>query len=141
GIDHVYQHGDGSSVENPANVQGQLGYVPEGKAAGVDHVTTVETTDSTAGFTPRPGGRFSADAEDPDLSGETMEGCTTKSGPGRLVAADRSHGRGWAAHAVMAFSSGVISTAGISGAQVGSCLQLPKGQVPTSVAVTPANEF
>lgn len=142
-IERPYQHGDGSSAANPRNVQGQLGYVAPDVGANppVDHVTATETTDTTLGFTPRAGGRFTADAQDPDLNNKDFKKCVAEGGPGRVVATERSHGAGYAAHSVVALSSGVIATSGISGAQQGACLKLPDKQVPTSVAVTPGNEF
>jgi hypothetical protein len=140
GIKHVYQEGDGSSAAHPGNVQGQLGFVPDDASkSGVGHVTTMETTDSTLGFTPRPGGRFTADTEEPDLTGK---GAKCMSGASdHLVAADRAHGKGFAAQSVLAFSSGAVVTTGISGAQKGTCVSLPDGNVPTSVTLTPSNEF
>ncbi|MGH8877876.1 MAG: hypothetical protein ACRD0P_11110, partial [Stackebrandtia sp.] len=142
-IKRPYQDGDGSAPTNPRNVQGQLGYVADNPGAkpSADHVTTVETTDTTLGYTPRAGGRFTAESEDPDLGSTKVGDCIADGGPGPLVAADRAHGKGYEAHSVLAFGSGLIATSGVSGAQKGACLKLPEGQVPTSVAVTPANEF
>lgn len=128
------------------SVQGQLGYLTdESGLSGIDHVTAVETTDDLIGLTPRAGGRFSVDGA-PEL--ELIEGstasCITGLGVelGRPVALARpEQSAEVSAHSVIAFSSGIIATAGISGAQGGTCLLLPDGQVPTDVALTDGNEL
>ncbi|CAM3237039.1 hypothetical protein [Stackebrandtia soli] len=139
-LDHLAQYGDDSALTTPKNVQGQFAFV-ESSGPGVGHVTTVETTDSSIGFTPRPGGRFSADAAEPELTDGSTAKCLKGADLGRVVALDRADDSARAAHAVVAFSTGAIATTGISGAQGGTCVQLPKGQVPTAVTITPANEF
>ncbi|GAA2291363.1 hypothetical protein GCM10009853_053920 [Glycomyces scopariae] len=128
------------------SVQGQLGYLTDDAAlSGVDHVTAVETTDDLIGLAPRAGGRFSEDGT-PEL--ELVEGSTSECIAGlgvelgRPVALARpEQSAEVSAHSVIAFSSGVIATAGISGAQGGTCLLLPDGQVPTDVALTDGNEL
>jgi hypothetical protein len=128
------------------SIQGQLGYLADDTAlSGIDHVTAVETTDDLIGLTPRAGGRFTEDGT-PEL--ELVEGATAEciSGLGvdlgRPVALARpEQSDEVSAHSVIAFSSGVIATAGISGAQGGTCLLLPDGQVPTDVALTDGNEL
>ncbi|MFB9660723.1 hypothetical protein ACFQS3_16790 [Glycomyces mayteni] len=128
------------------SVQGQLGYLADDDGlSGVDHVTAVESTDDLIGLTPRAGGRFSEDGT-PEL--ELQEGSTAECVAGlgvdlgRPVALARPEQSGEvSAHSVIAFSSGVIATAGISGAQGGTCLLLPDGQVPTDVALTDGNEL
>ncbi|RRR97295.1 hypothetical protein [Glycomyces terrestris] len=128
------------------SVQGQLGYLTDDAAlSGIDHVTAVETTDDLAGLVPRAGGRFSEDGT-PEL--ELVEGSTAECIAGlgvelgRPVALARPEQSGEvSAHSVIAFSSGVVATAGISGAQGGTCLLLPDGQVPTDVALTDGNEL
>ncbi|GAA1675097.1 hypothetical protein GCM10009830_22080 [Glycomyces endophyticus] len=128
------------------SVQGQLGYLTDdGALSGVDHVTAVETTDDLIGLAPRAGGRFSEDGT-PEL--ELVEGSTAECIAGlgvelgRPVALARpEQSAEVSAHSVIAFSSGVVATAGISGAQGGTCLLLPDGQVPTDVALTDGNEL
>jgi len=127
------------------SVQGQLGYLTdESGLTGIDHVTAVESTDALIGLAPRAGGRFSEDGA-PEL--ELQEGATADclAGLGNLgkpVALARpEQSAEVSAHSVIAFSSGIIATAGISGAQGGTCLQLSDGQVPTDVALTDGNEL
>ncbi|MFG3339092.1 hypothetical protein [Glycomyces sp. NPDC048151] len=128
------------------SIQGQLGYVTdESGLSGIDHVTVLESTDEALGLTPRAGGRFT-DQGRPEL--ELQEGptadCVNALGAelGEPVALARPEQSAEVnAHSVIAFSSGVIATAGISGAQGGTCLQLPDGQVPTDVALTDGNEL
>lgn len=128
------------------SIQGQLGYVTdEDGLTGIDHVTAVETTDDLIGITPRAGGRFTDEGR-PEL--ELQEGATADciSGLGAELGAPVAMARPEQsaevnAHSVIAFASGVIATAGISGAQGGTCLQLPDGQVPTDVALTDGNEL
>lgn len=140
GIDHPYQLGDGSLTTGQQNQQGQLGFVADG-GPGVDHVTTAEATDSTIGYTPRPGGRYSTDSPELELTQRSTADCLGDHDLGSVVAMARSAGSGTAAHAVIAFSSGAIATTGISGAQGGTCVILPEAHTPTAVAVTPGNEF
>lgn len=140
-IEHLYQLGDGSAVTGQQNQQGQLGFVPAEPGVGVDHVTTAEVTDSTIGFSPRPGGRYSTDSPELELTQRSTAECLGDHDLGAVVAMNRSAGDGHSAHAVVAFSSGAIATTGISGAQGGTCTFLPDGHVPTAVAVTPGNEF
>ncbi|MCC3762335.1 hypothetical protein K3N28_04545 [Glycomyces sp. TRM65418] len=128
------------------SIQGQLGYVTdESGLSGIDHVTAVETTDTLLGIAPRAGGKFTEDGA-PEL--ELQEGATADclaglgvelGEPVALARPEQSEEVN--AHSVIAFSSGVIATAGISGAQGGTCLQLPAGQVPTDVALTDGNEL
>ncbi|MEU5154909.1 hypothetical protein [Glycomyces sp. NPDC021274] len=128
------------------SIQGQLAYVTdESGLTGIDHVTVVESTDESLGLTPRAGGRFTEEGR-PEL--ELQEGATADciSGLGgelgRPVAMARPEQSAEVnAHSVIAFSSGIVATAGISGAQGGTCLQLPGGQVPTDVALTDGNEL
>lgn len=128
------------------SVQGQLGYLTdESNLSGVDHVTAVEATDELIGLAPRAGGRFSDDGT-PEL--ELQEGTTADclaglgGDLGKPVALARPEQSAEInAHSVIAFSSGIIATAGISGAQGGTCVQLPAGQVPTDVALTDGNEL
>lgn len=145
GLERIYQYGDAAEMANWRNVQGQLAYVPDdGDLSGVDHVTTVEVASDLLGFTPRPGGRWS-DEGTPEL--ELEQGSTAECledidrGLGRPVDMARASGSEINAHSVTVFSSGVLATAGISGAQGGTCLALPEGNVPTAVAVTSNNEF
>ncbi|MGH8792663.1 MAG: hypothetical protein ACRDXX_08465, partial [Stackebrandtia sp.] len=141
GIARQYQHGDAGAPEPTGNVQGQLAFTADDDSAGVDHVTVTETTQTSIGFSPRSGGRFSTDAPEVDLAEGPTSECLGGSDLGRVVAVDRADGGGQEAHSVMAFSSGAVATAGISGAQGGTCMFLPEGMRPTSVTVTPANEF
>ncbi|THV31417.1 hypothetical protein [Glycomyces paridis] len=128
------------------SVQGQLGYVTDDPAlSGIDHVTVLESTDEALGLTPRAGGRFSDDgAPELELSEGATADCLAGLGgelglPVALARPEQSAEIN--AHAVVAFSSGIIATTGISGAQGGTCLQLPAGQVPTDVALTDGNEL
>jgi hypothetical protein len=126
------------------SVQGQLGYVADDAGlTGIDHITAVESTDDLIGLAPRAGGRFSEDGPEPELKeGATAECIGGLGDLGRPVALARPEQSGEvSAHAVIAFSSGIIATTGISGAQGGTCLQLPDGQVPTDVALTDGNEL
>ncbi|HEX2145548.1 MAG TPA: hypothetical protein VHG10_13680 [Glycomyces sp.] len=128
------------------SVQGQLGYVTdESNLSGIDHVTAVESTDDSIGIAPRAGGRFSDDgAPELELTEGATADCLNGLGTelGRPVAMARPEQSAEVnAHAVIAFSSGIIATTGISGAQGGTCLQLPAGQVPTDVALTDGNEL
>ena len=141
GIEHPHQLGDGSIVTGQQNQQGQLGFVPTEPGTGVDHVTTAEVTDSTIGFAPRPGGRYSTDSPELELTQRSTAECLGDHDLGAVVAMSRSAGAGHGAHAVVAFASGAVATTGISGAQGGTCTILPDGLVPTAVAVTPGNEF
>jgi hypothetical protein len=128
------------------SIQGQLGYVTdESGLTGIDHVTVVESTDESLGLTPRAGGRFTDEGR-PEL--ELQEGATADciaglgGELGKPVAMARPEQSAEVnAHSVIAFSSGIVATAGISGAQGGTCLQLPAGQVPTDVALTDGNEL
>ncbi|MDA1359335.1 hypothetical protein O1R50_06865 [Glycomyces luteolus] len=132
--------------EADRSIQGQLGYVTdESGLTGIDHVTVLESTDDSLGLTPRAGGRFTDEGR-PEL--ELQEGATADcvaglggelGKPVALARPERSAEVN--AHSVIAFSSGIIATAGISGAQGGTCLQLPDGQVPTDVALTDGNEL
>ena len=140
-IDHLYQIGNGSVLTGQQNQQGQLGFVSDASNPGVDHVTTAEITDSTIGFTPRPGGRYSTDSPELDLTQRSTADCLGGHELGSVVAMTRSAGSGSAAHAVIAFASGAIATTGVSGAHGGTCTILPDGYVPTGVAVTPGTEF
>lgn len=142
GVERHYQYGETDGAPANQNVQGQLGFTPEdADSPGVDHVTTAEVSTGTLGFTPRPGGQFSSDAPEVELDHGSTAECLGDADLGRVVAMDRAHGDGHAAHSVMAFSSGAVATAGVSGAQGGACLFLPDALTPTSVAVTPANEL
>jgi hypothetical protein len=128
------------------SIQGQLGYVTdESGLSGIDHVTAVESTDDLIGLAPRAGGKFTEDGA-PEL--ELQEGATADclaglgGELGKPVAMARpEQSEEVNAHSVIAFASGIIATAGISGAQGGTCLQLPAGQVPTDVALTDGNEL
>jgi len=127
------------------SVQGQLAYVTEDAGlSGVDHVSVLEADDGLLGITPRAGGRFSEEGV-PEL--ELVEGSTADcveglGGLGAPVALARPEQSGEIdAHSVIVFANGVLATAGISGAQGGTCLQLPAGQVPTDVALTDGNEL
>lgn len=140
GIDHPYQIGDGNLTTGQQNQQGQLGFVAN-DGPGVDHITTTEATDSTIGYTPRPGGRYSTDSPELELTQRSTADCLGDHELGSVVAMARSAGSGTAAHAVIAFSSGAIATTGISGAQGGTCVILPEAHVPTAIAITPGNEF
>ncbi|GAB3230586.1 hypothetical protein GCM10027447_25160 [Glycomyces halotolerans] len=132
--------------EADRSVQGQLAYVTdEAGLSGIDHVTAVEANDTAIGLAPRAGGRFSEDGR-PEL--ELVEGSTAEcvSGLGgdlgSPVALARPEQSGEVnAHAAIVFSSGVLATTGISGAQGGTCVQLPDGHVPTDVALTDGNEL
>ncbi|WP_199040402.1 hypothetical protein [Glycomyces salinus] len=135
----LYDQGDRS-------VQGQMGYVTDDSAlSGIDHVTAVEANDGLIGLNPRAGGRFS-DEGHPELEltdGSTAD-CVAGLGgdlgnPVALARPDQSEEAD--AHSVIAFSGGIIATAGISSAQGGTCVQLPDGQVPTDVALTDGNEL
>ncbi|MDA1385870.1 MULTISPECIES: hypothetical protein [Glycomyces] len=128
------------------SIQGQLGYVTdESGLTGIDHVTVVESTDTALGLTPRAGGRFTDEGQpELELQEGTTADCVAGLGGelGKPVALARPEQSAEVnAHSVIAFSSGVIATAGISGAQGGTCLQLPDGQVPTDVALTDGNEL
>ncbi|HEU5126942.1 MAG TPA: hypothetical protein VFU12_03045 [Glycomyces sp.] len=127
------------------SIQGQLAYVTEdADLSGVDHVSVLEADDTLLGITPRAGGRFSEEGV-PEL--ELVEGSTADcvaglGGLGAPVALARPEQSGEIdAHSVIVFANGVLATAGISGAQGGTCLQLPEGQVPTDVALTDGNEL
>ncbi|WP_100447196.1 hypothetical protein [Glycomyces xiaoerkulensis] len=127
-------------------VQGQLAYVTEQDGlSGVDHVTVVEANDEVIDVGPRAGGRFSEDGT-PELEleeGSTAECIADQGGDlGAPVALARpEHGSEVNAHAVIAFSGGLLATTGISGAQGGTCLPLPDGHVPTDLALTDGNEL
>ncbi len=128
------------------SVQGQLLYVADDAAlSGVDHVSVLESRDDVLGIAPRAGGRFSEEGV-PEL--ELVEGSTADciagldGELGAPVALARPEQSGEIdAHAVIVFSGGVLATTGISGAQGGTCLQLPEGLVPTDVALTDGNEL
>lgn len=128
------------------SVQGQLVYMTDDTAlSGVDHVSVLESRDDVLGIAPRAGGRFSEEGV-PEL--ELLEGstadCIAELGGelGAPVALARPEQSGEIdAHAVIVFSGGVLATTGISGAQGGTCLQLPDGLVPTDVALTDGNEL
>ncbi len=128
------------------SVQGQLAYVTDdGELSGVDHVSVLESTDDQLGITPRAGGRFSEEGV-PELEleeGSTADCVAGLGGElGAPVALARPEQSGEInAHSVIVFSGGVLATAGISGAQGGTCLQLPEGLVPTDVALTDGNEL
>jgi hypothetical protein len=128
------------------SVQGQLAYVTdEDGLSGVDHVSVLEATDDELGVTPRAGGQFSEEGV-PELEleeGSTADCLADLGGePGAPVALARPEQSGEVdAHSVIVFSGGVLATAGISGAQGGTCLQLPDGLVPTDVALTDGNEL
>jgi hypothetical protein len=128
------------------SIQGQLGYVTdESGLSGIDHVTAVETTDDLIGLAPRAGGKYTEDgAPELELQEGTTAECLAGLGGelGRPVAMARpEQSEEVNAHSVIAFSSGIIATAGISGAQGGTCLQLPAGQIPTDVALSDGNEL
>ncbi|MCD0446090.1 hypothetical protein LO763_20985 [Glycomyces sp. A-F 0318] len=126
------------------SVQGQLGYLTDDAGlTGIDHITAVESTDDLIGLTPRAGGRFSEDGPEPELKEGATADCLSGLGDlGRPVALARPEQSGEVgAHSVIVFSSGIVATTGISGAQGGTCLQLPDGQVPTDVALTDGNEL
>lgn len=145
-VDRYYQFGtpppDLSSLRN---IQGQVGYVPtEEQLPGVDHITSVETTNSTIGYAPRPGGRLSDDGHpEVELANGAAGTCASDADVpvGDMVDMARADGLDGSAHAVMVFDRGLIATAGTSGTQDGQCIKLPKNLVPTAVAVTPGNEF
>ncbi|GLZ79479.1 hypothetical protein Afil01_42860 [Actinorhabdospora filicis] len=146
-VDHQYQLGNNppQDLTSMRNIQGQVGYLPtEGQLPGVDHITAVETTTSTVDYAPRPGGALSQDGH-PEVeltSGKAAFCARDKDIPiGHMVDMARGDGLDGAAHTVMVFDQGLIATAGTSGTQDGQCLKLPKNTVPTSVAVTPGNEF
>lgn len=126
------------------SVQGQLGYLADDAGlTGIDHITAVESTDALIGLAPRAGGRFSEDGPEPELKEGATADCLAGLGDlGRPVALARPEQSGEvSAHSVIVFSSGIVATTGISGAQGGTCLQLPDGQVPTDVALTDGNEL
>ncbi|GAB3646738.1 hypothetical protein [Glycomyces tarimensis] len=141
--------GDGLATEPlldaaDRSVQGQLGYVTDdAELTGIDHVTVLEANDGAMGIDPRAGGRFSEDGPELELTAGSTADCLESLGGelGRPVALARPEQSGEInAHSVIAFSSGIVATAGISGAQGGTCVQLPEGQVPTDVALTDGNE-
>ena len=145
-VDRDYQLGaPPANLGDLRNIQGQVGYVPkEEQLPGVDHITSVETTSSSVGYAPRPGGRISLDGHpEVELSSGDAGTCARDSdiSVGHMVDMARGDGLDGSAHAVMVFDKGLVATAGTSGTQGGQCLKLPEGLVPTSVAVTPGNEF
>lgn len=145
-IEYSYQYGDDSAKTPRSNLQGQLGISggDSAKVGGVHHVTTAESTPSSVGFFPRPGGSYSQDAAEVELQSGSTADCLKDQKLGQLVDLDRSAAEntgGIAAHSVMVFSSGAIATAGTSTAQGGTCTKLPASYVPTAVEVTPGNEF
>ncbi|HEY1179410.1 MAG TPA: hypothetical protein VGF17_24910 [Phytomonospora sp.] len=146
-IDRSYQLGatPPPDLTSLRNIQGQVGYVPtEEQLPGVDHITSVETTNSTVSYAPRPGGRLSLDGHpEVELSNGDAGKCAGQADVpiGDMVDMARGDGLDGAAHAVMVFNKGLVATAGTSGTQGGQCLKLPKNLVPTAVAVTPGNEF
>ncbi|WP_030157911.1 hypothetical protein [Glycomyces sp. NRRL B-16210] len=132
--------------EADRSIQGQVGYLTEESGlSGIDHVTVVESTDDRIGLDPRAGGRFSEQgAPELELEEGATADCVAGLGGdlGRPVALARPEQSAEIdAHSVIAFSSGIVATTGISGAQGGTCLQLPDGQVPTDVALTDGNEL
>ncbi|QSB04387.1 hypothetical protein [Natronoglycomyces albus] len=145
GLERLYQYGEAADVTNWRNVQGQLAFVTDNDAlSGIDHITSVEVASDLVGFTPRPGGRWS-DEGSPEL--ELEQGSTAdclaevERDLGKPVDMARATGMEMNAHAVTVFSTGILATTGISGAQGGTCLALPEGYVPTAVALTSNNEF
>lgn len=145
-VDRLYQFGNPpSDLSSLRNIQGQVGYVPtEEQLPGVDHITSVETTSSTIGYAPRPGGRLSDDGHpEVELANGAAGDCANDADipVGDMVDMARADGLDGSAHAVMVFNKGLVATAGTSGTQGGQCLKLPKNLVPTAVAVTPGNEF
>lgn len=146
-VDHHFQLGGNppSDISQLRNIQGQVGYVPtEGQLPGVDHITGVETTPTTIDFAPRPGGLLSQDGH-PEVeltSGKAAVCARDKNIPmGHMVDMARGDGLDGSGHAVMVFDQGLVATAGTTGTPDGKCLKLPKNLIPTSVAVTPGNEF
>ncbi|WP_156925816.1 hypothetical protein [Glycomyces arizonensis] len=128
------------------SVQGQLAYLADdAELSGIDHVSVLESTDDALGIAPRPGGRFSEEGvPELELTDGSTADCVAGLGGelGAPVALARPEQSGEInAHAVIAFSSGILATTGISGAQGGTCLQLPEGLVPTDVALTDGNEL
>ena len=143
---------DGSAVaseplygEGDRSVQGQMGYVTDdADLSGIDHITAVEANDGQIRPAPRAGGRFSDDGPELELTDGSTAECIAELGvdlghPVALARPDQSEEAD--AHSVIAFSGGVVATAGISSAQGGTCVQLPAGHVPTDVAVTDGNEL
>ncbi|GAB4007913.1 hypothetical protein GCM10029992_62900 [Glycomyces albus] len=123
-----------------------MGYVTDDpELSGIDHVTAVEANDGLIGLDPRAGGRFSEDGHpELELTGGSTADCIAGLGGdlGRPVALARPDQSEEAdAHSVIAFSNGIVATAGISSAQGGTCVQLPDGHVPTDVALTDGNEL
>ena len=127
------------------SVQGQLAYMTDdAELSGIDHVSVVEATDELLGVAPRAGGRFSQDGPELELTEGSTADCVEDLGGelGAPVALARpEHSGEIDAHSVIAFANGVLATAGISGAQGGTCLRLPDGLVPTDVALTDGNEL
>ncbi|MEV0649484.1 hypothetical protein AB0I28_29925 [Phytomonospora sp. NPDC050363] len=145
-VDRNYQFGTPpGDLSSLRDIQGQVGYIPtEEQLPGVDHITSVETTGTTIGYAPRPGGRLSNDGHpEVELANGGAGDCASAADVpvGDMVDMARADGLDGSAHAVMVFDKGLIATAGTSGTQGGQCLKLPKNLVPTAVAVTPGNEF
>jgi len=146
-IDRAYQLGTTppANLDSLRNIQGQVGYIPtEEQLPGVDHITSVETTSTTIGYAPRPGGRLSTDGHpEVELANGGSGQCASENDYtiGDMVDMARGDGLDGSAHAVMVFNKGLVATAGTSGTQGGQCLKLPKNLVPTAVAVTPGNEY
>ena len=120
-----------------SSTQGQELFVPDEGEFGVDRVNVLEWSNGC--FSERPEspwwGGFSPDP----ISQKWRE--QAKGHPGVPLAIARGAG-GWANCGVIAFSSGLVGTAGTATAPgTNPRWQMPKNKIVTAVAVTSKNEF
>ncbi len=120
-----------------SSTQGQVLFAPDSGALGVDRVNVLEWSNGC--FSERPEspwwGGFSPDPISEKWSSQA------KGGLGVPLAMARGMG-GWANCGVIAFSSGLLGTAGTATALgTNPKWQFPKNKIITAVAVTSKNEF
>ena len=117
--------------------QGQVLYVPDQGEMGIDRVTVLEWSNNTytespqppwwGGFRPEPHSKDWASAVDGPLGSPIY--CARGMGP-------------WSNCGLLLFSNGWITTAGTCTAKGGNpVFRFPPTKIPTSISVTPKNEF
>jgi len=120
-----------------SSTQGQVLYVPDKDAFGVDRVTILEWSNGC--FSERPEPPWWGGFRPEPTSKVWLEAANGK--PGLPLAMARGMGS-WANCGVILFSSGLVGSAGTCTAKGSNpTLQFPPNKLPTAISVTSKNEF
>lgn len=123
-----------------SSTHAQVLYVPEAKGdPGVDRISILDEAHNCFTYQPTPtwwGGWH----PEPALATPAWQTASPK-GFGAPVGIARGYGN-WCNSGIIAFTSGLLGTAGTCTSQnPGTFLMLPPGKIPSSIALTPRNEF